>query len=183
LTNNNTLKIIEEILKGDVKSFELIIGQYEKLVFNIINSKIPISLKYLNEDIAQEVFIKVFYNLPSYKSEYSFINWIYTITHNVIKDFLKKEKLNKKENITNLESVVFTNEAFFENDVFEVEIIRNAINTLSVKYQKVLFFYYNEGKGTSEIAEILNVNENTIKTWLLRARKVLKKKLKKLKPK
>lgn len=94
--NDKLFEVIDKVISGNLQEFKYIVNNYKKLVFNIINTKLPKDLIYLKEDISQEIFIRVFENLSSYKKQYSFINWIYTITVNVIKDLIKKENKQKK---------------------------------------------------------------------------------------
>ena len=170
--NDKLFEVIDKVISGNLQEFKYIVNNYKKLVFNIINTKLPKDLIYLKEDISQEIFIRVFENLSSYKKQYSFINWIYTITVNVIKDLIKKENKQKK-------TIWFYKkwQRLFWRVIWNWNI-KKTINTLPEKYQKVLFFYYNQNKKIQEISEITGKPVNTIKTWLKRARVKLEKKLK-----
>ena len=83
-------ELVEKIKKGDIDAYEEIIKKYENKVCGIIYHMI----KNQNdvEDLAQEVFIKVYKNLSKFKGDSSLYTWIYKITVNLCLDEVKKRK-------------------------------------------------------------------------------------------
>jgi RNA polymerase sigma-70 factor (ECF subfamily) len=134
--------------------------------------------RYQAEDIAQEVFCKVYEKLDSFRGESSYYTWIYRITVNKCRDYLKSaafrrilpwgntRKLNQIQNTTN-----HLFEAVEGGEVFQ------KVMDLPSKYRIVIALYYFEELSTVEISEILNIKESTIRTRLCRAREKLKKTL------
>ena len=75
-----------------------------------------------------------------------------------------------EQNVSELdENIIF--ESKEENDVF------NVVNTLPQNYKTVIYLSYYEGYKVKEIADFMKVKEGTVKTWLFRAREILRKKL------
>ncbi len=102
-------KLIEQYLKGDEESLEVLIKRYLNLVFGFV-------LKYVNnqqtaEDITQEVFLKAWRNLKKLDKKQSFKSWLFTIAKNSSLDFLKKKN-----------PVLFSR---FENEKGENALINN----------------------------------------------------------
>ena len=58
--NDKLFEVIDKVISGNLQEFKYIVNNYKKLVFNIINTKLPKDLIYLKEDISQEIFIRVF---------------------------------------------------------------------------------------------------------------------------
>lgn len=152
---------------------EVAFSKYGKQVFSLAYSFVK--NKSLAEDVTQEVFFKVFRNIDSFKGKSSLKTWLYRITINQCKDTLKTNYIKSF-------LPLFHNESSIEN--FENQLIRDEeseeliqkISTLPQKYKEVLILFYFQDLHISEISEILKVNENTVKTRMLRARSLLKKK-------
>jgi RNA polymerase sigma-70 factor (ECF subfamily) len=119
------------------------------------------------EDIYQEVFIKFSEKMPNFKSEEHEKAWFIRVTINMSKN-LKKSAWNQK--IVNLD----------ENIMFETkeeENVFSAVCSLPQNYKTVIYLMYYEGYKVNEIAKLMKKREGTIKTWLFRAREMLRKEL------
>lgn len=131
--------------------------------------------KQIAEDIVQEAFIQYFY-AKSYKEQGQLKSYLTTITVNRSKNYLKSwayRKLQLKESFQG--RVVKKQDALVEEE--ERKRIGDAIFQLSIEYRELVFFYYYEEKKVREIAELLNLSENTVKTRLRKARLLLKEQL------
>ena len=119
------------------------------------------------EDIFQEVFIKFSEKKPSFNNPEHEKAWFIRVTINLSKN-INKSAWNRKV-ITLDENITFENEE--GNNVFSV------VSELPQNYKTVIYLSYYEGYKVKEIAELMNKTEGTIKTWLYRAREILKQKL------
>jgi RNA polymerase sigma-70 factor (ECF subfamily) len=119
------------------------------------------------EDIYQEVFVKFSEKMPTFKSEEHEKAWFIRVTINMSKN-LKKSAWSQK--IVNLDENIM-----FENK--EEENVFSAVCSLPQNYKTVIYLMYYEGYKVNEIAKIMKKREGTIKTWLFRAREILKKEL------
>ncbi|MEH7504653.1 sigma-70 family RNA polymerase sigma factor [Neobacillus drentensis] len=133
----------------------------------------------LAEDIAQEVFIKCYKSLRHFRGDAQITSWIYRITVNTAKDFLRSRSFNILkypkiffENITKSES---PEDVVIQQD--QREGVLQTVLGLSTKYREVIILYYFQDEKMEDIAEILNMNLNTVKTRLSRARSMLKGKI------
>lgn len=126
------------------------------------------------EDIVQDVFIKALRNYESFRGESSLKTWLYSITANQCKDYLKSSYFKRVV----LSNVFPSNHKKDEYKVHNTnDELSNAIFELSVKYREVIMLYYYEGLRLKEIASLLQLKEATVKTRLQRARTLMRGKL------
>lgn len=119
------------------------------------------------EDVYQEVFVKYFQTNPKFNNEEHEKAWFIRVTINLSKNNVR---LFWNKNVSELdENIIF--ESKEENDVF------NVVNTLPQNYKTVIYLSYYEGYKVKEIADFMKVKEGTVRTWLFRAREILRKKL------
>ena len=154
---------------GDVRFFEILMDRYKNNIYNFILRYI--SSKEDSEDLTQEIFVKVFFKISSFdSSKASFKTWFFTITKNSIYNKLKEKKM------TNLiYEVEDTHILVNEHD----DMVQNGLNKLDKKYKIILLMYYMEGLKYKEIADILKIPINTVKTRIKRGKLLLKDELKK----
>ena len=136
----------------------------------------------VNEDLEQEVYIKAWQNLPKYKEEGKFKQWICMITANMCRDFFRSKefKTAAKENsdescFDNLSAE--TNPEMLIDEKQRQKIILKAVDSLSKEHRKVVILIEFEGYTMEETAKRLNVPLGTVKSRLFNARKILKEKL------
>lgn len=131
----------------------------------------------LAEDLTQEIFIKCFRNLTSFKQQSSLKTWLYRIASNHCKDYVKSWH-HRKVIINGKISELFT----ASHHQVDEEVIKKgegdelveAVFQLQIKYREVIYLYYYEDFSIKEISQAIKVNENTVKTRLKRARQLLK---------
>lgn len=120
------------------------------------------------EDILQEVFLRLIHKKPEFESEEHRKAWLIRVTVNCSSKLLTSAWFRR--------TVPLEEELKFEtkekNDVYY------AVMELPLKYRTVIHLYHYEDMSISQISEVLNIKESTIKSQLLRARQLLKTKLK-----
>lgn len=120
------------------------------------------------EDIASEVFIKYFTSSPQFNDEQHEKAWLTRVTVNRCKDTLKSFRIKRTVPLEEAESV--TAEA-------DQNVVYEAVMSLPKKYRVPVHLYYYEGYSTKEIGEILKKSDQTIRSRLSRARKMLRESL------
>jgi RNA polymerase sigma-70 factor (ECF subfamily) len=84
--------LISLVKLGDKDAFNILVKRYEKKILNILYLQLgPINEL---EDLAQEVFLKVFKNLSKFRGESQFSTWLYRIAMNISYDYKRKNKIN-----------------------------------------------------------------------------------------
>jgi len=157
------LKLVDQVLKGNIDSFNILVNKYElsilKFTYNMIRDKEAA------EDITQEVFIIVYKKIYTYNREYKFSSWVFQIARNKCIDFMRKYKRVYEANIDNEKdnsSKDISPEAMAELRETKREI-QKFINTLEEVDREILVLRYSEEITFIEMAVILNINKATIK--------------------
>ncbi|MBP2242763.1 RNA polymerase sigma-70 factor (ECF subfamily) [Cytobacillus eiseniae] len=129
------------------------------------------------KDIVQTAFISCYQNLHKFKGESSVKTWLYRITINQCKDYLKSSYFRRIFSFAALEKEEQTESNPEENllNKDRETRVRNIVLALNPKYKEVIFLYYYKDFSVEEISEILKVSANTVKTRLARGRERLKK--------
>lgn len=131
------------------------------------------------EDLTQEVFVKCYKALPHFQFNASIKTWLWRIAINHAKDYLKSwYAKNVDVQADDLFVQVSTHDV--EQQVIQKEAddeLAQAVFALPIKYREVIYLCYYEELVTREIADVLQLNENTVKTRLRKAKQLLKKRL------
>lgn len=181
-------RLIQGLKKKDAIAFEKFVEMYQKDIYNL-------SLRFLgNEqdalDITQELFIKVLKKIDTFEGNSKLSTWVYRITVNYCKDFVKK---NRRRTHISLDKPIGNADGDFLNEIedggptpqtilekkLENELLQNAIESLEGEQKEIIILRYINELSYSEIGEILKLPEGTIKSRLSRARKKLAEILKK----
>lgn len=174
----NEREIVARIMKEDFRAFELLVKEYEKLVFLII-SRLVRSVQD-KEDICQEVFIKVYKSLHKFRFESKLSTWIASIAYLTAINHTKKYK-KERENLSaeGLDNFHFTNESpelvLMKKNTSEY--VNYLIAQMPLPYRTALTLYHLNDFSCKEIEQITGTPEGTVKSNLFRARKLLKEKI------
>ncbi len=165
--------------------YNFLVQQYKNRIYNY--SVFMLKNKMDAEDITQEVMIRIWKNLGKFNI-LSAKTWIMRTTHNLCIDYLRRRKseLNKNPySIDDVSETVENNEG--ENPVLQMESkitdekIKRAIKYLPENLKSVFVLYELQGMKYKEISKSLEMPINTVKVYLMRARKQLQKNLNELK--
>jgi RNA polymerase sigma-70 factor, ECF subfamily len=173
-------KLVERCLQGDDTAWETVVNLYGKRIFNL-------SYRYTNhrdqaEDLTQDILIRVYQNLRSYRSEAgSFQNWLLRVARNLIIDHYRQirrypqtggseelETMNiKDEKVPNPYRVAEQTEAS--------RFLQDGLQSLSPELKEAIVLRDLEGMAYQDIAELLSVPEGTVKSRINRGRLELAK--------
>jgi RNA polymerase sigma-70 factor, ECF subfamily len=168
--NDADFDIIRNIQKGRVNDFELLVRKYQSAVFNVLYH--IIHQEGIARELSQEVFVKAYEHMDSFNFKSKFFSWIYRIAINTGISYQKKQHQH-----------LFTNrfpgnfEEGVEEKIMEKEkaaILKNAIHRLKDKYKMVILLKYYEQLSYAEMAEVLGISEDKVKSRLFCSRKLLK---------
>ncbi|MBU8878353.1 sigma-70 family RNA polymerase sigma factor [Bacillus sp. FJAT-29790] len=132
------------------------------------------------EELTQEVFVKIYERLHTFKQQSSLRTWLWRITINHCKDYLKSWNYRKVLISDKLAGESKTRKEAVEKEVIqksEEELLSKAVLNLPVKYREVIYFHFFEEFSIREIETLTGVNQNTVKTRIKRAKDLLKKEL------
>lgn len=168
---------------GDETAFQEIVERYQFKVFSIIHG--IVRQRNDVEDIAQQVFAKVYFSIKNFDFRSSLLTWIYKITVNECFDYLRKKKVRKLVYESDLSEdevrrVENTEPAMDRQPPADASLARRdyllkLLTRVSEEERMLLMLKEVEGYSVEELAEQTGLNENTIKVKLFRARQKLVK--------
>ena len=166
--------IIKEILHGNTTLYEYFLDRYGQQVFVLVDR--IVSCQEDAEELTQDVFLKAFQQLSSFKEESSFSTWIYRIATNVAISAVRK----KKNDTIRLDESVFLNlsesqvdEALEDESEEQLQRLQRAMEQLEADERALITLYYMEERPLMEVAFILGMTEGNAKVKLHRIRKKL----------
>jgi RNA polymerase sigma-70 factor (ECF subfamily) len=169
-------EIVQAILAGDKNLFAEIVDQHKNLVYSIL-------LRMTDDhdeanDLAQEVFIKVFSQLKQFKGKSKLSTWIYKITYFHGLSYLRK----RKRWFADLNSVDVQSDSNSDEEIALDELkghVSECIRNLKPLERAAITLFYLEEMHVKEVAEIMNITESYVKVTVHRAKKSLKEMVKK----
>lgn len=172
---NETTKIenelIDKAVKGDGKAFEKLIRRYDGQIMNLLLNilKDPDDAS----DAYQNTFIKVYNSLGQFKKGSAFYTWLYRIAVNTAYSFYNKKPVHSEfdENIHSPE-LTETHPAAGDRELSDEEkreLVKKEIEKLSLQQKSVVYLKSYEGLKFREIADVLSLNEGTVKKYFHRA--------------
>lgn len=178
-------EIISRCREGDREAFEKLMETYQNRVFNIAYGMLSDYEE--ASDASQEIFIKVYKSISSFKGQSSFTTWLYVICRNVCNDMLRKRQRrgvqvsiysddDEKSVEREIESDAPTPEEQLEINECQVAV-KEAINSLKPEYKEILLYADMQQLSYEEVSKILRCPVGTVRSRLNRARGALRKKL------
>lgn len=168
------IHIIQEILCGKSEQFEHILNRYGGQIFNLIAHIVP--CKEDAEELTQDVFIKVFRQLSSFKKESSFSTWIYRIATNTAISAARK----RKHDTLHLDDTAYQyipdeiiDETLDNDSEEQLQRLSDAIEMLRADERALITLYYINEKPIAEVASVLGLTASNVKIKLHRIRKKL----------
>src|ERR1700689_167917 len=163
---------------GEEAAFEELIRRHQQRVFGLVHG--ILRRREDVEDVVQQVFLKVFVSLKRFDLRAAFSTWLYKITVNECWDYLRKKKVRplvyetdlSEEQVSRLDGVVSA-ERPPESPARRAEtkdLLDQLLEELPERDRELLVLKEVEGFSVQELAEILDLNVNTVKVRLFRAR-------------
>jgi len=171
-------QIIEGCANHQRKAQQLLYDKYSRFLLGVC-------LRYATdkaeaEDILQDSFLKIFFNIKEFSGTGSFIGWMRKVTVNTaITHYHKNLKFRYHIEIEDYVSIE-TGVTSFEEDFFTSDELYKVLNELPTGYRMVFNLYAVEGYKHKEIAEMLGIDTNTSKSQYSRAKAAIREKLEKL---
>ncbi|MDO8734076.1 MAG: sigma-70 family RNA polymerase sigma factor [Elusimicrobiota bacterium] len=190
MLEDDDIKLFLAFQRGDKQSLEKLLDKYEKPVLNFIYH--IVGSREDAEDLAQEVFLRIYLAAANYKPSAKFSTWLYRIATNICIDYRRKPA-NKLQRITDsLDKPVDTEENEITKEIADTsknlpenileqkqvdETIQSALLSLPVNQRVALTLRMFENKSYQEISAILGCSVSSVESLLFRARQNLKQKL------
>jgi len=183
----NDNELVQRFIAGDQNSLEILIQRHKGRVFSYI--LLIVKKHELAEDIFQETFIKVIRSLKKgkYTENGKFVSWVLRISHNLIIDHFRKEKLKGIVSNDSLDIDIFNSQKFSEDTIEDQMVntqilseVKDLIQELPEDQQQVIMMRHYLDLSFKEIAEQTDVSINTalgrMRYALINLRKLVEKK-------
>ena len=180
-------QLVDPVLGGDTPAFSEIISMTEGLVAQIVCKMI--SNEEDRKDIVQDIYLKVFHHLKGFKFQSKLSTWVAQIAYNTCSSQLQKKRLllhvlpdfdmdgegpgsGRQQMARAAEE---TDDSILKKEL--AGIVQTEIGRLPPLYQTLIGLYHQEELTYQEMTQITGLPEGTVKSYLFRARKMLKEKL------
>src|SRR5580692_3523221 len=182
-------ELVRRVQARDEIAFRELVERHQAKVFSIIYG----ILRNRNdaEDIAQQVFAKIYFSIKNFDFRSSLLTWIYKITVNECYDYLRKKRVRKlvyesdfseedAQRMQNTDTAIDQKPAV-DTQLAQRDLVVKLLGKLSPEDRSLLLLKEVEGHSVEELAQMTGMNENTIKVKLFRARQKLVKASQRLK--
>lgn len=167
--------LISQYKQGDVNSLGVLYSRYYNKVFN---KCLSFAKNYDDAfDLTQEVILKAFHKIDTFKGESKFSTWLYALVHNYcIESYRKKQKIQQE----NIEDCYHLAEYFFdaeESDAFENKSssVKEILANMPNMDKMMLLMKYEQNKSIKDLQIIFNLSASAVKMRLQRARHKIEK--------
>lgn len=166
-------KIVKKAVKGNDKAFMILMNQCKEQIYRT-------AFAYVKEeemalDIVQEVVYKAYKSIKNLREPKFFNTWIMRIAINISTDFYNK----KNQVVCMEEEKILSKMDKNDNDNDERLFLMESLEKLEDKYKKIIILKYFDDLTFKDIAEILDMPENTVKTNLYKGISILRNDMKK----
>lgn len=164
----NDNELVQRFISGDQNALEILIYRHKNRVYSYI--LLIVKKQELAEDIFQETFIKVIRSLKKgrYTDNGKFISWVLRISHNLIIDHFRKEKLKGTISNDSFEGDLFNSPKFAEDTIEDQMVysqilseVKDLIQELPEDQQQVIYMRHYLDLSFKEIADLTDVSINT----------------------
>ena len=170
---------ITSILAGNISDFSILVNKYKDMVYTLAYR--IVGNREDAEELAQDVFVKVYRSLKNFRGKSKFSTWLYSITYNasiskVRKKQIESVSLNNHDN-TRYDIVDDKYEKYYNFDKVPVELLKQALDDLNPVDKSILTLYYQDDKPVKEISKVTGLTDSNVKVRLHRSRQRLFQKL------
>ena len=180
--------LVRAVLAGEADAFKTLIRQYERLVLLIVFKMVKREID--REDLCQDVFLKVYDKLQSFRFGSKLSTWIGTIAYNTCVNYLRKNKISllgeyeheEEEGGYSSRNILEKSELREQPDELFISkesklSLWKLVDELTPMQQTVIGLFHQQEMKMEEIAEVMNMPMGSVKSHLHRGRQALKTKL------
>jgi RNA polymerase sigma-70 factor (ECF subfamily) len=178
MSETSERELVERCRSGDDEAFRELVDRHKRLVFALLARSVSNPAR--AEELAQEVFLRVYRGLPYFRGEARLSTWIYRIACNLVYEERRGERrpeisLDAVDPQTNAPRI---DPGALDPAFAEVELrdrLHKAIDQLPLRYQLLVNGHYLDGMRYEDLADSLQLPMGTVKTHLHRAKRLLRR--------
>jgi RNA polymerase sigma-70 factor (ECF subfamily) len=165
--------VFEITTNKNTELFAVLYDRFSKVVYNkcygFANSKEEA------EDLTQDIFVRLFVKLETFRGNSKFSTWLYSFTYNFCVNYVQRSHHKKKEKVTVITDQIKEADAWLEiedTQLFELksEKLAKAMSLIEAKDKMILLMKYQDDMSIKEIKEALNIGESAVKMRVKRAK-------------
>lgn len=160
------------------QALERIMDHYGQDILQLVYSYVQ--NKVVAEDLTQEIFVKCYKSLHTYKMHAKVRTWLWRIAINHCKDYLRSWYYRNVHTEEDKLTLIQDDRSSIEKKIMrkdEDQALGDAVMNLPIQYKEVIYLYYFEERPIKEIHELTGIKESTVKTRLRRGKELLKDQL------
>ena len=180
--------LMTRVKNGDALAFSILMDRYKQAVVNLVVYTVGDNID--SEDIAQQVFIRVYRNAATYEVRSKFTTWLFTITKNLALNEIRRRKRHPTDSLDVVEQeedytktkqypdpkTVPPDDSMMNDEM--QKCLKAALEALPERQRLALLMFQEQGLSYEEISEVLEISLASTKSLIFRARDALKKTLK-----
>ena len=169
-------EVISDVLAGNSRAYAVLISRYQHMVFTLAVRML--GNRELAEETTQDVFVKVYTSLETFRGESKFSTWLYRVAYHRILDASRRETRQTGDFISGGLDIrsLGTNESTWDCLMTKErrDILVSVLAQLSTEENSIISLYYLQEMSVKEISEIINLGQSAVKVRLFRAREHLR---------
>ena len=169
MTDEELVKKI--IVNNDTKLFEILYDKFSNKIYNLCYGFARDADE--AKDLTQDVFLKVYLKLPSFKGTSKFSTWLYSLTYNHCVNYVSRNTAKKIEKRTNV-FYRFENLVDEESDTSahqnKIKKLDKALNNISSEDKMILLYKYQDNLTIKNLENVLGIGESAVKMRIKRAK-------------
>lgn len=177
-TKEEEFQIVDDILGGSRDRYRALVDQCAPMVFSIVRRYVDSSEDEV-EELAQQIFVKAYERLPSFKKNSRFSTWLYTLARNHCRDYAKNIRRSNRE-FSSMDQQelddVLRDEEQPDKEMQDKEwkaLLEQALSQITPLYAEAFLMKYRDNMTYKAMARRLDARENALKVRVHRARKEL----------
>ncbi len=172
------IQVIEQILDGDRRHYRTLVDRYAPMVFSVVNRFVDNDDE--AEELAQEIFVKTYERLSSFKGNSKFSSWLYMIAKNHCRDYAKNirrqnsrfSEMGEQELNNKLEDDDLPDQAVERKEW--LDLLKDGLDHINQDYAEAFLLKYDNNMSYKAMSKRLDVTVSALKVRVYRAKRELK---------
>lgn len=170
MTAKDDNQLVSEVISGEVSSFEELIDRYQKKIYYMVLRMVGESET--AKDLTQDIFVRVYEKLGTFKPEHRFFSWIYRITMNEAITWSKRH--SRFESLDRVDEPIADDHSSTLKERGS-ELLNQGLQSLEPDYRMLLVLKYYGGMSYDEVAAVSEISVEKVRSRLFIAREQLRK--------
>ncbi|MDZ7680543.1 MAG: sigma-70 family RNA polymerase sigma factor [Fodinibius sp.] len=169
---------MEDILEGDRDRYRTLVDRYAPMVFSVVNEFVDSETD--AEELAQEIFVKTYERLSSFKGQSKFSSWLYMIAKNHCRDYAKNVR-RKNKRLGDVNENELDNQLEYSDTPDRkmerkewIEVLKEGLDSINKDYAEAFLMKYENNMSYKAMSKRLDVSVSALKVRVYRAKKELK---------